>query len=48
MPETDNDGYVEVTFPDGASARWSVTETEADDIAKLIEDRIGPPDTIKA
>lgn len=43
----DNSGFVEVEFPDGTSARWSVTETEANDIAALIENKIGPPDTIK-
>ncbi len=44
----DSNCYVEVEFADGTSARWAVTTTEADDIAALIENKIGPPDTIKA
>ena len=47
-PETDDHNMVVIEFSDGGQAKWGVTDSEADTIAKLVENAIGPPDTITA
>lgn len=47
IANADRNSFIEVEFSDGTSARWSATDREADIIAALIEDKIGPPDTVK-
>lgn len=41
--------FIEIEFPDGASARWAVEdETTADRVAEAVEQILGQPDTLRA
>uniref|UniRef100_UPI001F46B10C hypothetical protein n=1 Tax=Rhodococcus sp. BS-15 TaxID=1304954 RepID=UPI001F46B10C len=46
-PRADADaGYVELTRADRSVRHWAVTEEEADNLAELLEDRVGTADTL--